>query len=205
MFDLSAYISASGEVVCAFAGGDTIEQLSDFLPEGFEVALGGFAEPRLEFGKELFDRVQIRRVGGKIEHGCAGGGDRSLHSSHFVTAEIVEDHGVSRSERWAQELTHIRQKYLAVHGAIGHHRCGQTVAAQGAHKSRRLPMSVRRRVDTTLAAGGTPVASRHARRYPSFIDEYELFDFHRGQRLRPCFTRPLHVLALLLAGVQGFF
>jgi hypothetical protein len=66
-------------------------------------------------------------------------------------------------------------------------------------------MPVRCRVDATLTSGGTPVASRHARRYPGFIDEYELFDFHRGQRLLPRFSRLLHVLAFLLAGVQGFF
>ena len=31
-FDLSAYISARGEEVCAFAWGDRIEQFPDFLP-----------------------------------------------------------------------------------------------------------------------------------------------------------------------------
>jgi hypothetical protein len=51
--------------VCALAWGDRIEQLPDFLPEGVDIASGGFAKQRLEFGKELFDRVQIRRVGGR--------------------------------------------------------------------------------------------------------------------------------------------
>ena len=117
----------------------------------------------------------------------------------------LEDHGVSRLERWAQELMHISQKRLAVHRSVGDHRCGQSAAAQSAHKGRRLPMSVRRRVEATLTSGRAPVASRHARRYPGFIDKHELFDFHRGQRLLPRSARLLHVLAFLLAGVQGFF
>jgi len=67
VFDLSAYICASGEEVCAFAWGDGIEQIPDFLPEGIDIAFGCFAEQRLEFGKELFDRVQVRRVRWQIE------------------------------------------------------------------------------------------------------------------------------------------
>ena len=169
------------------------------------IAFGGFAEPRLEFGKELFYRVQIRRVRGQIEYGGSGRGDRFLDSRHLVTAEVVEDHGVSRLERWAQELTHISQKHLAVHRPVGDHRRGQSAAAQSAHKGRRLPMPVRRRVEATLTSGRAPVASRHAGRCPRFIDKHELFDFHRGQRLPPRAARLLHVLAFLLAGVQGFF
>jgi len=122
-----------------------------------------------------------------------------------VAAEVVEDHGVSRLERWAQELMHVRQKHLAIHRPVGDHRRGQAPAAQSADKGCRLPMSVGCRVEATLTSGRAPVASRHARRYPGFIDKDELFDFHRGQRLLPGFARPLHVLAFLLVGVQGFF
>jgi len=108
-------------------------------------------------------------------------------------------------ERWAQELLHISPKHLAIHGPVGDHRRGQSAAAQSTHKGHRLPMPMRHRVEATLAAGRAPVASRHARRYPDFIDKHELFDFQRGQRLQPSLACALHVLAFLLAGVQGFF
>ena len=167
--------------------------------------LRGLAEPRLEFGKELFYGIQVRRVRGQKEDDGSGRGDRFRDSRHLVTAEVVEDHGVSGLERWAQALTHVSQKYLTVHGPVGYHRCGQSAAAQSAHKGRCLPMPVRPRVEATPTSGRTPVAARHAGRYPRFIDKHELFDFHRGQRLPPGAARPLHVLALLLAGVQRFF
>jgi hypothetical protein len=61
------YISTRGKVIFAFAWGDRIEQLPDFPPEGVDIAPGGFAKQRLEFGKELFDGVQVRRVRGQIE------------------------------------------------------------------------------------------------------------------------------------------
>jgi hypothetical protein len=47
-------------------------------------------------------------------------------------------------ERWAQALTHVSQKQLTVHGPVGDHWCGQSAAAQSAHKGRRLPVPVRR-------------------------------------------------------------
>lgn len=122
-----------------------------------------------------------------------------------MTAEVVEDNTVSPLKRWAQELTHVSQKHLSVHRPVGDHRRGQSAAAQSAHKGRRFPMPVRRRVEAAPASGRAPVTSRHAGRCPRFIDEHELFDFHRGQRLPPRAARPLHVLALLLAGVQRFF
>ena len=96
----------------------------------------------LSLAKELFYRVQIRRVGWQKEYEGSGRGDRFLDSRHLVTAEVVEDHGVSRLEGWAQELTHISQKHLAVHRPVGDHRRGQSAAARSAHKGRRLPMPV---------------------------------------------------------------
>jgi hypothetical protein len=113
------------------AWGDRIQQFPDFLPQGLDISFGGLAEARLEFGKELFYRVQIRRIGWQKEDGGSGRDDRLLDSRHFVTAEVVEDHGISGLERWAQKLTHISQKHLAVHGPVGDHRRGQSAAAPG--------------------------------------------------------------------------
>ena len=45
----------------------------------------------------------------------------------------------------------------------------------------------------------------HACRGPRFIDEYKLFYIHPRQCFNPSSPRLLHVLAFLLAGVQGFF
>jgi len=59
------------------------------------------------------------------EYDCSGRGDGFLDSRHLVTAEVAEDHGVSRLERWALEFTHLGQKHLAVHrpGAGKARRC----------------------------------------------------------------------------------
>ena len=79
------------------------------------------------------------------------------------------------------------------------------MAAKCAHEGSDLPMTVGYRVAATLSSGSPAVAPRHVGRCPGFIDEYELFDVHRGQSFDPCPAHLLHVLALLLAGVQVFF
>jgi hypothetical protein len=66
-------------------------------------------------------------------------------------------------------------------------------------------MAVRGRSDTALPPWSTPLAPRHAGGCPRFIDKHQLFEVHPGLRFTPCAPRRLHVLALLLAGVQGFF
>ena len=79
------------------------------------------------------------------------------------------------------------------------------MVAEGADKGRRLPIAEGRRSDASAALGGSAIASRHVGCSPGFIDKDQLFDVHRRLRFTPGAPGCLHVLALLLAGVQGFF
>jgi len=191
--------------VGAFAGGDGVEQITDFLPEFFGGSLGGFAEQGLEFGEELFDGVQIGRVGRQIEHRGAGRGDGLPDPVDLVAAEVIEDGNVSGLERGAKELLDPSQEQLPVHGPVDDQGSGQALATQAGDKGGGLPIAKGRRSDAAAALGGTAIAPCHVGRGPGFIDENQLFQVHRRLRLGPCPPRGLHVLAFLLAGVQGFF
>lgn len=79
------------------------------------------------------------------------------------------------------------------------------MVAQTGDKGRRLPIAEGCRADASSASGSTPMASRHVGRGPGLVNEYKLLDLHRRLRFTPCAPRRLHVLALLLAGVQRFF
>jgi len=79
------------------------------------------------------------------------------------------------------------------------------MAAQAGDKGRRLPIAEGGRTDASSASGGTAMASCHVGRCPGFVNKYELLDVHRRLSFTPCAPRRLHVLALLLAGVQRFF
>lgn len=50
---------------------------------------GSFAEQVLEFGEDLFDRVQIRRVFWQEEEFCADRADELTNCFALVTAEVT--------------------------------------------------------------------------------------------------------------------
>ncbi len=79
------------------------------------------------------------------------------------------------------------------------------MVAQAGDKGRRLPTAQGRRTQASATLGSATIAPCRVGRGPGFIDKYQLFDVHRRLRFTPCAPRCLHVLALLLAGVQRFF
>jgi len=66
-------------------------------------------------------------------------------------------------------------------------------------------MPVRDRTEATLAPWRPPVAPHYVRRRPGFINKYELIEIEQERVVRPRLACLPHVVALLLAGVQGFF
>ena len=124
---------------------------------------------------------------------------------HLVAAEVVEDDDVSGLQCGAQKLLHPGQEQLAIHGPVDDQGSGQSMVAQAGNKGGRLPTAQRRRSDASAALGGAAIAPRHVGRGPGFIDKHQLFDVQRRLRFTPGAPRCLHVLALLLAGVQRFF
>jgi hypothetical protein len=77
-------VAGIGEVVCAFLGGEAIEQGADLAPGVFGGARIGFAQEGLELGEDLFDRVEIGRVARQEEQFGAGGSDQVADGLAFV-------------------------------------------------------------------------------------------------------------------------
>ena len=126
-------------------------------------------------------------------------------TSAVLWLQVVEDDDFTGQQRGHQDLFDVGQEDVSVHRLVDHHGGGESTAAQRADKGRDLPVAVGRRTQATPPSGSAAVAPRHVGRGPGFIDEYELFCVHRGQSFDPCPARRDHVLAFLLAGVQGFF
>jgi hypothetical protein len=66
-------------------------------------------------------------------------------------------------------------------------------------------MTVGDRAHATLAPWRPPIAPNHVRRSPGLINKYELIEVEQERVVTPRPARLPHVVALLLAGVQGFF
>jgi hypothetical protein len=191
--------------VSALCGGDGVEHLTDFLPEGVDAACGGLTKQRFEFGEKLFDGVQVGRIRRQIEQRGLRRSNGFFHSSHFVATEVVEDHDIPGLQRGTQKLPYPGQEQFAIHWPVGDQGRGQLIVPQTRKKSGCLPIAIRGRCDASLSSGGATIATRHVGRCPGFIDEHE-FSYVQVRLYRaPAAPRHLHVLALLLAGVQSFF
>src|SRR5580704_3357670 len=92
-------------------GGDAVNQV-------LEVALGGLAKQGLEFGKEVLDGIEVRRIRGQEKQGGAAGFNSLAHAGNFVAAEIIDHNHVSRLKRWAENLADIFQERLSIHGSV---------------------------------------------------------------------------------------
>lgn len=74
---------------------EEIEQCADAFPCCLDRALGGLAQKQLEFGEDLFDRIEIGTVGRQEQQLGASRPDRPSHGLTLVAAEIVHDDDVA--------------------------------------------------------------------------------------------------------------
>jgi hypothetical protein len=79
------------------------------------------------------------------------------------------------------------------------------VVAQAGNEGGGLPMSMRGRCHTALAAPSATIAARHVRAGCRLIQEDQPLRLQAGLGGLPLLARLLHVGPILLAGVQRFF
>ena len=89
-----------GKVVGTFVGAKGGEECADREPEGRLRTGRHGTESGLELGKDLFDGVVIWGIRGEEEQGRPRCLNRLADRRSFVSAEIVQDDRVARSQRW---------------------------------------------------------------------------------------------------------
>ena len=109
------------------------------------------------------------------------------------------------NQRGTQKGTHVGQKGSAIDGAVNHHRRGQRVTAQGGHEGGGLPVAVRHGGDAALPAGCAAARRGHTGAGPRLVEKDQACVIPARLLLPPFTACLLHVVALLLAGVQRFF
>ena len=68
----------------------------------------------LEFGEDLFDRVEVGAVGRQEDEVSAPGPDGGARRLALVAAEIVQDDDVARRKRWGQNALNVEPEELPV-------------------------------------------------------------------------------------------
>src|SRR5437773_12503313 len=106
--------------VSAFLRAEIGNNATDPAQETRNGMLGRLAQMRLEFAEGQFDRVEVRRILGKIKQRCARRFDGLLDAGDLVDREMVHEHDIAELEGWNKALFHISEKQRPVHCSCRH-------------------------------------------------------------------------------------
>ncbi len=166
---------------------------------------GDLAQDGFELGEQLFDRVEIGAVCGKVDKNSTAPFDGFSHSGDLVNRDIVHEHDVTSFQGRSQNLFDIGPKCLTVHRAFEHEGRGHAVVAQRSDECRCLPVAVQHLLDQALAARGAAVEAGDIARDTGFIDENEPLWIEPRLPLSQGLAIGRDVRPILLGGVQAFF
>ena len=179
------------------------------MSEGVEQRLartrGDASDDRLQFGEELLDGVEIRRVGRQKHDARALCLDSLSHTNDLVAAEVVGQHDVADPQSWGEKLLDPGTERDAVDGAVQDHRCHDPVAAQPGQEGRRAPMPVRHTGRHSLAARTTAIEPGHVGLKPSLVEKHQAPRVQLRFQLVPQPTGFGDVGAPALGGLERLF
>ena len=194
-----------GKVVAAFGRAEAVQQRPEPPPGRLNGAFGRVAEQSFELSEDLFDRVEIRGVGGQEAEGSPHPLKGRPHGGPLVAAQIVHNDDIARGERRQQTLFDIGQEAGAVDRAIKDTRSGQPVVAQRRHEGQRLPVAVGPGRSQPLAPGAAAMATGHVGLGPGLIQEHEATWIQLALPALPPAAAARDVRPVLLGSHQAFF
>src|SRR6266516_2883933 len=198
-------ISGVCEVICALGRAEGLEQRSDPLPGGLYCPLGGFAQQRLELGKDLFDRIEVGAVGWQEEQLSAGSADGVTHGLSLVAAEIIDDDDVAWLEGGYQHYLDIGEEDCAIDRSVDDTGRIDPIGAQRCQECERAPAALRNFGDQPLTSRRPPMGAGHVGLGPGLVDEDQTRRIKSALILLPLRPAPRDVGTILLAGAQAFF
>ena len=87
-----------GKVMATFLRAEVMEQGPDPAPGCLNTAFGRVAEQSFEFSEDLFNRVEIGRIGRQKAQRGPDSLNGPAHSRAFVATEIVHNDDIARGE-----------------------------------------------------------------------------------------------------------
>ena len=187
------------------SSGEAGEEFADPAAQIWHGTFSRFAQQSLELAERLLDGIEIWRVLGEVEefrsHGLDGFGD----AVDFMGSDVVHDDDVAGMQGGHETLFDIGEEGLAVHRSFDNERSNQLVMAQACDEGDRLPMSMGRVIDQSLAAWTTSSRSHHVGADGRLIEKHQSGRVEQALSPDPTSTRSGYVGSVLLVGVQRFF
>jgi hypothetical protein len=160
---------------------------------------------RFEFGKSLFNGIEVGAVWRQVAETNAAGRKQPADVLDFVGGKVVEDERVALAQFRAEHLLKISREHLCIDRPLHQERRGDASMAQGCDESRALPLAVRNGAEATLADGAAAIQPGHFGVQPCFIDEHQTADIPVRLLLAPEFARGFNIGTILLGGASRFF
>ena len=194
-----------GEVCGAFLRRKFAECFGDFAPQAGDGAGRCLAQEGFEFGEDLFDGIEVGRLGRQIAHMRARCFDGILDASDFMAGQVVHDDDLARLEGWHQKLLDPGAECLAIHRAVQRQRRTEPIAAQGCDKCGGAPMAIWCLAQKPLSGRTAAVAPHHVGGKPGLVDEHQSGSIEERLFTAQGFACSLDVRPVLFAGVKSFF
>jgi len=193
------------EEVGAFLRAEGAQDFANGRANGFDGSCAGFSQVVFEFGEQLLDRVQVRRVFRQKDEMCAGLADGGPYSLSFVAAEIVHDDDVSGPHGGDENFLDIKEETLTIDRTIDQPGRLDAIVAERGEERHCVPMAVGRFRFEPLSYRAPAAQWRHIGLCPGLIDEDE-----PGRINAPLIACPLrapssHVGTILFFGQKCFF
>ena len=192
-------------VVRAFGRREQADGGRDELAHVVERAWPCGAEERFQFGKRLFDRIEVRTVRRQKPEVRPGRFNRSPNLGLFMDRQVVEHDDVTRPQRGHQDLVDVGAEGRRVDGPIEHGRRGQPVDAEPGDDGVRLPVAARRVVMEPRPPRAAAIPTQQIGGDAALIEKDVLA--HLAQRLPrlPLAAGRRDIRTTLFVGVYRFF
>ena len=156
------------------------------------------------FCVDLFNRIEIWRIGGQEKELGFGRADGGANGAALMTSEVVHDDNVAWREDREENLLDISEEACAIDRSVDDAGRGEPVATQRRQESERLPFAERRFGDEAFASGASAMGARHVGFRPGLVDEHKPPWIDRRLTRLPPLTPPGDV-RVLFGGAKAFF
>ena len=157
------------------------------------------------FCEDLFNRIEVWRVGGQEKELGFGRADGGANGAALMAAEVVHDDNVAWRENREENLLDISEEACAVNRSVDDAGRGEPVATQRRQESERPPFAERRFGDEAFASGASAMGARHVGFRPGLVDEDKPPRIDPRLTRLPPLTPPGDVRTVLFGGAKAFF
>ena len=171
------------------------------LDQGLEGGGAGAAQMALEFGEDLFNGIEVGRVGGQEMELAASGFNGRTRSGMVVDPQIVQNHGGAWSEGGDKTVLHPLGKEGTIQGPFEDPRRAHPRGSQRGQAGHVGSMVARHPPNHPLAAWGASVGAGQGGLGAGFIKKDQRFWGIGSHLLPPLCPR----LRILLGGDHGLF